>query len=77
MIEDLIRQLKALDLMTTELEGEDWCIAADRAMAQAAVADVLLVAGKGHEHSQEIAGVFHPFSDVQQIAQAMEGRTWA
>lgn len=37
MIEDLIRQLKALDLMTTELEGEDWCIAADRAMAQAAV----------------------------------------
>ena len=36
VIEDLIRQLKALDLMTTELEGEDWCIAADRAMAQAA-----------------------------------------
>jgi hypothetical protein len=36
MIEDLIRELKSLDLMTSQLEGEDWCIAADKAMARAA-----------------------------------------
>ena len=33
------------------------------AVAQAAANDVLLVAGKGHESYQEIAGVRHPFSD--------------
>jgi len=36
VIEELIRELKALDLMTTELEGEDWCIAADKALSSAA-----------------------------------------
>ncbi len=36
MIEDLIRELKALDLLTTELEGEDWCVAADEALGRAA-----------------------------------------
>ena len=56
---------------------EDRAAAIAQALTQAAAADVLLVAGKGHERSQEIAGVFHPFSDVQQIAQALEGQTWA
>lgn len=33
------------------------------AIAQAQTGDVVLVAGKGHETSQEVAGVLHPFSD--------------
>ncbi|MES2423577.1 MAG: UDP-N-acetylmuramoyl-L-alanyl-D-glutamate--2,6-diaminopimelate ligase [Pseudomonadota bacterium] len=33
------------------------------AVAHAAAADVILLAGKGHETWQEIAGVRHPFSD--------------
>lgn len=36
VIEELIRELKALDLMTTHLDGEDWCIAADNALSRAA-----------------------------------------
>lgn len=35
-----------------------------RAVAAAAPADVVLVAGKGHEPYQEIAGVRHPYSDL-------------
>lgn len=34
------------------------------AIAQATVRDVILLAGKGHEPYQEIAGVRHPFSDL-------------
>jgi UDP-N-acetylmuramoyl-L-alanyl-D-glutamate--2,6-diaminopimelate ligase len=34
------------------------------AIAQASARDVILIAGKGHEPYQEIAGVRHPFSDL-------------
>lgn len=34
--------------------------------------DALLVAGKGHETYQEVRGVRHPFSDVQEIRKAFE-----
>lgn len=36
--------------------------------------DVVLVAGKGHEDYQEIAGVRHPFSDVDEALAALEVR---
>ena len=54
-----------------------WRTEADRrvaigaAIAQAAPADVVLIAGKGRETTQEIAGVFHPFSDPEIAAQAL------
>ena len=35
--------------------------------------DVLVVAGKGHEQGQMIAGVNHPFDDVTVTAQALSG----
>jgi UDP-N-acetylmuramoyl-L-alanyl-D-glutamate--2,6-diaminopimelate ligase len=35
---------------------------------------VVLVAGKGHEDYQEISGVKHPFSDVQQAREALRHR---
>ncbi|MEN9889357.1 MAG: UDP-N-acetylmuramoyl-L-alanyl-D-glutamate--2,6-diaminopimelate ligase [Pseudomonadota bacterium] len=53
---------------------EDRAQAIRQALQQAADADVLLVAGKGHETTQEIAGVFHPFSDVAQIEAALIAR---
>lgn len=34
--------------------------------------DVLVVAGKGHEQGQTIAGVVHPFDDVAETAKALE-----
>jgi UDP-N-acetylmuramoyl-L-alanyl-D-glutamate--2,6-diaminopimelate ligase len=35
--------------------------------------DVLVVAGKGHEQGQLVAGVNHPFDDVTETAQALGG----
>jgi UDP-N-acetylmuramyl-tripeptide synthetase len=40
----------------------------------AAPADVILVAGKGHEDYQEVAGVKHPFSDQEHALRALEAR---
>ena len=34
--------------------------------------DVLVVAGKGHEQGQTIAGVVHPFDDVVELSRALE-----
>lgn len=44
------------------------------AIAEADVRDVLLVAGKGHEDYQEIAGVRQPFSDLIEARAALEQR---
>jgi len=44
------------------------------AVSQAHVADVVLVAGKGHEDYQEVQGVRHPFSDAQQLQLALQAR---
>ena len=52
-------------------------VIADRAEAirktilEAHPADVILLAGKGHEPYQEIAGVRHPFSDQQEAEAAL------
>ena len=44
------------------------------AVAAADGRDVILVAGKGHEDYQEVAGVRHPFSDVGQAQAALVSR---
>ncbi len=44
------------------------------ALSAAAPADVVLIAGKGHEDYQEIAGVRHPFSDQFHARQALAAR---
>ena len=45
--------------------------AIQQTIASAAADDVILLAGKGHEDYQEIAGVRHPFSDLQHAASAL------
>lgn len=47
------------------------------ALGHATAADVVLVAGKGHEAEQEIAGVRHPFSDAAVAAEALQARQGA
>ena len=47
-------------------------VAIDAAVAQADVADVVLIAGKGHEAYQDIMGVKHPYSDLEQVNQAIQ-----
>jgi UDP-N-acetylmuramyl tripeptide synthase len=41
------------------------------AVREAAATDVILVAGKGHEDYQDIKGVKHPFSDVDEALAAL------
>jgi UDP-N-acetylmuramoyl-L-alanyl-D-glutamate--2,6-diaminopimelate ligase len=45
-----------------------------RAVHGAAAGDVIVVAGKGHETTQTIAGVAHPFSDVDEVRAALAQR---
>jgi len=45
------------------------------AVQQARPQDVVLLAGKGHETTQEIAGRLWPFSDVEHAAQALQRRS--
>jgi UDP-N-acetylmuramoyl-L-alanyl-D-glutamate--2,6-diaminopimelate ligase len=53
---------------------EDRREAIARAVAEADARDVVLIAGKGHEDYQEIAGVKHPFSDVAEAEKALGQR---
>ena len=46
-------------------------------IAAAAPADVVLVAGKGHEDYQEVAGIKHPFSDQDHARAALDARSRA
>ena len=41
------------------------------AVASAKPGDVVVVAGKGHETGQEVAGVVHPFSDREELEAAI------
>jgi MurE/MurF fusion protein len=50
---------------------EDRRQAIHHAMSNAAAGDVVLLAGKGHETTQEVAGVKRPFSDVDEARAAL------
>jgi UDP-N-acetylmuramoyl-L-alanyl-D-glutamate--2,6-diaminopimelate ligase len=41
------------------------------AIGAAGSGDSVLVAGKGHERGQEIAGQVHPFDDVEVVREAV------
>jgi len=45
-----------------------------RAIGEAGADDIVLIAGKGHETYQEVAGVRHPFDDRQVARELLEGR---
>jgi UDP-N-acetylmuramoyl-L-alanyl-D-glutamate--2,6-diaminopimelate ligase len=68
-----------IDAIRGGIKGGDCAIVPDRAkaieaaVAGAAEADVILIAGKGHENYQEIAGRKLPFSDAE-VARAALGR---
>ena len=46
-------------------------------IAQAAPGDVVLLAGKGHEDYQDVAGVKHPFSDIEVAQAGLQARSAA
>jgi UDP-N-acetylmuramoyl-L-alanyl-D-glutamate--2,6-diaminopimelate ligase len=60
--------------MTQPEVESDRAAAIARAISEADAADVVLLAGKGHETYQEISGVRHHFSDIEQAAAALASR---
>ena len=57
------------------VEIGDRAAAIAHAVALAAAGDTVVVAGKGHESGQEIAGVVHPFDDRDVVRAAVRART--
>jgi UDP-N-acetylmuramoyl-L-alanyl-D-glutamate--2,6-diaminopimelate ligase len=55
----------------------DRALAIAQVVAQADAHDVILIAGKGHEPYQEIAGIRLPFSDIESGKSALAGRRQA
>jgi UDP-N-acetylmuramyl-tripeptide synthetase len=55
----------------------DRALAIAETVAAAAPQDVILIAGKGHEDYQEIAGAKHPFSDRAHAQAALDARSAA
>jgi UDP-N-acetylmuramoyl-L-alanyl-D-glutamate--2,6-diaminopimelate ligase len=49
----------------------DRALAIRNAVASATPVDVVVVAGKGHEPYQEVAGVRHPFSDLDVVQRVL------
>jgi UDP-N-acetylmuramoyl-L-alanyl-D-glutamate--2,6-diaminopimelate ligase len=69
----IIRQIEA-GMEQPHVVEADRARAIELAISQADAADVILVAGKGHESYQEIAGQRLPFSDAQVARAALAGR---
>lgn len=59
---------------TPPLAIESRAAAIVHAVQHAAPNDVILLAGKGHEDYQDVGGVKHPFSDLEQAAAALARR---
>ncbi|MDR3393222.1 MAG: UDP-N-acetylmuramoyl-L-alanyl-D-glutamate--2,6-diaminopimelate ligase [Sulfuriferula sp.] len=57
-----------------ELATTDRAQAIAEVVAQAQAGDMVLIAGKGHEAYQEIAGIKYPFDDLAVARQALEAR---
>jgi MurE/MurF fusion protein len=72
---DILKHITAgLQHMDRTLVIEDRHEAIARAVREADARDVVVIAGKGHEDYQEIAGLKHPFSDVAEAAKALAQR---
>lgn len=68
-------QMLAGIMSTKQVDVElDRALAIHSAVNQADSSDIILVAGKGHEDYQEIAGVKRPFSDPLQVQLALKAR---
>jgi UDP-N-acetylmuramoyl-L-alanyl-D-glutamate--2,6-diaminopimelate ligase len=50
----------------------DRALAIEKILNEASSSDVVLIAGKGHENYQDIAGVRHPFSDIEHAQRVLQ-----
>ena len=69
IIADILSGMKDAATVTVERNRSR---AIELALEQARPGDVALIAGKGHETVQEVAGRRYPFSDRQQVRALLE-----
>jgi UDP-N-acetylmuramoyl-L-alanyl-D-glutamate--2,6-diaminopimelate ligase len=69
IVTDILKGLKKPEHIYIE---HDRRLAINYASSHASSRDIVLVAGKGHELYQEVAGVKMPFSDKQVVIQALQ-----
>jgi len=69
IVDDIIRGMKKGEYIVEP----DRKRAIEEAVRIAGPDDVVLIAGKGHEEYQEIAGVRYPFSDREVLREGIEG----
>ncbi|MGA6538962.1 UDP-N-acetylmuramoyl-L-alanyl-D-glutamate--2,6-diaminopimelate ligase [Stenotrophomonas sp. NPDC101269] len=68
IVADILAGLRAPDAAIVQ---RDRAAAITRAIGLAGAGDIVLIAGKGHEPYQEIAGVQHPFNDTEVAARVL------
>jgi UDP-N-acetylmuramoyl-L-alanyl-D-glutamate--2,6-diaminopimelate ligase len=71
IVAQIVAGLRAPEHTTVE---RDRAHAIGMAIGQARAGDVVLIAGKGHEAYQEVAGVKHPFDDLKVARATLEAR---
>ena len=71
IVADVVAGFAAPQAVTVE---RDRAAAIARAIGQAGPDDIVLVAGKGHEPYQDVAGVRHPFDDAEVARAALAAR---
>lgn len=73
--EEILREISSgISDGASALFVSDRRAAIKEALRQAGSSDVVLIAGKGHEPYQEIAGVRYPFSDVEEARHVLRER---
>jgi UDP-N-acetylmuramoyl-L-alanyl-D-glutamate--2,6-diaminopimelate ligase len=74
--EDPVHILEQMSLgMRNPLDARvivDRALAIEKILSEAGPFDVVLIAGKGHEDYQDIAGVRHPFSDIEHAQRVLQ-----
>lgn len=73
IIEEILSGMSEHAQKTTHIEVEREK-AIESAISEARRGDIVVIAGKGHEKTQEINGVFTPFNDVEVAALALQNR---
>jgi len=72
IVADIIKGFERADAAIVQ---RDRAAAIARAIGEAGHGDIVLIAGKGHESYQEIAGIRHPFDDTAVARRILEART--
>lgn len=71
IIDDIISGLKS---PSNSFHHEDRALTIEKAISESSATGIIIIAGKGHEDYQEIAGIKHPYSDFSVVENFIKNR---